>query len=477
MPYLDRHNRICGFLDIEENENSGKFYRRYFILDTPHNSLVWYMDNPQNLPEGADSVGSLKLSYISKYKRHLSTTSNSQTPDSTMAKTKELSKDTRNKIVDLHQAGKTESAIGKQLGVKKSTVGAIIRKWKTYKTTDNVPRSGAPRKISPRGVKMITRTVGEVSAKQKPKTEFCFVINALSRRYFLQANDALDLKDWVIALNKATKITVPKTPTLVTQSTDTVPVMSQAQSATRQAYKTEIVGGVVVHTPVQQNETDDVFTNEVAPHTTLRRCQSLRPNIVRSGYCVKQGNVRKSWKRRFFILDEQTVSYYKNETDKDPLRSIRLRDIQKVHECLVKSGDLLCRDNLFEIITNARTFYIQTDTPEEMNGWIKDIAAKIQDFRGPSKSYRSGCQAKPPLIKSISTAQSWQPWTPVPKKTSRSVDEELKESTFCSLPSLPDAQESSESRIRQRHHSQPQQSATDPHFAMDMDTHIRTSDV
>ncbi|KAK3565440.1 hypothetical protein QTP86_009696 [Hemibagrus guttatus] len=94
-----------------------------------------------------------------QYKRHLSTTSNSQTPNSSMAKTKELSKDTRNKIVDLHQAGKTESAIGKQLGVKKSTVGAIIRKWKTYKTTDNLPRSGAPRKISPRGVKMITRTL------------------------------------------------------------------------------------------------------------------------------------------------------------------------------------------------------------------------------------------------------------------------------------------------------------------------------
>ncbi len=79
-----------------------------------------------------------------------------------MAKTKELSKDTRNNIVDLHQAGKTESATGKQLGVKKSNVGAIIRKWKTYKTTDNLPRSGAPRKISPRGVKMITRTVSKI---------------------------------------------------------------------------------------------------------------------------------------------------------------------------------------------------------------------------------------------------------------------------------------------------------------------------
>ncbi|KAK3530759.1 hypothetical protein QTP70_000805 [Hemibagrus guttatus] len=110
------------------------------------------------------------------YKRHLSTTSNSQTPNSTMAKTKELSKDTRNKIVDLHQAGKTEPAIGKQLGVKKSTVGAIIRKWKTYKTTDNLPRSGDPRKISPRGVKMITRTVSK-----NPRTTRGDLVNDLQR--------------------------------------------------------------------------------------------------------------------------------------------------------------------------------------------------------------------------------------------------------------------------------------------------------
>ncbi|KAI4900077.1 hypothetical protein NFI96_019251 [Prochilodus magdalenae] len=95
---------------------------------------------------------------LGQYKRHLPTTSNTHTPNSTMVKTKELSEDTRNRIVDLHQAGKTESAIGKQLDVKKSTVGAIIRKWKTYKTTTNLPRSGAPRKISARGVKMITRT-------------------------------------------------------------------------------------------------------------------------------------------------------------------------------------------------------------------------------------------------------------------------------------------------------------------------------
>ncbi|KAK3575190.1 hypothetical protein QTP86_020914 [Hemibagrus guttatus] len=46
-----------------------------------------------------------------KKKKEKDFTADSQTPNSTMAKTKELSKDTRNKIVDLHQAGKTESAI------------------------------------------------------------------------------------------------------------------------------------------------------------------------------------------------------------------------------------------------------------------------------------------------------------------------------------------------------------------------------
>jgi len=86
-----------------------------------------------------------------------------------MAKTKELSKDTRKKTVDLHQAGKSESTIGKQLGVKKSTVGAIVRKWKTYKTTDNLPLSGAPCKISfcRRPYGLSRRGLGEYQMKPK----------------------------------------------------------------------------------------------------------------------------------------------------------------------------------------------------------------------------------------------------------------------------------------------------------------------
>ncbi len=72
-----------------------------------------------------------------------------------MGKTKARSKDTRDKIVEQHKAGMGYRTIGKQLGEKATTVGAIIRKWKKFKITVNLPRTGAPCKLSPRGVSMI----------------------------------------------------------------------------------------------------------------------------------------------------------------------------------------------------------------------------------------------------------------------------------------------------------------------------------
>ncbi|NWW97484.1 PKHA2 protein, partial [Caloenas nicobarica] len=416
MPYLDRQNRICGFLDIEENETCGKFLRRYFILDTQANCLLWYMDNPQNLAIGAGAVGSLQLTYISK--------------------------------------------------------------------------------------------VSIATPKQKPKTPFCFVINALSQRYFLQASDQKDLQDWVEALNRASKITVPKGGS-VSPATEIVkpPVVPQAQERKPQvAYKTEIIGGVVVHTPISinQNGGDGGEGSDVAAHPLLRRSQSYIPTsaakppagppVLKSGYCVKQGNVRKSWKRRFFVLDEFSISYYKCEQDKEPLRSILLKDVCKTHECLVKSGDLLMRDNLFEIITSSRTFYIQADSPEDMHSWIRAVTAAVQalrtrpremSFMRSSSLARAGGSAAPSpprqpeerraLSRAPSTS-SWQPWTPVPKQP---VPEELaaplRDSVF--LPAFPEHDAGTAPGKRLRHKSEPQHLKEKP-FAFDLDDEsIRTSDV
>ncbi len=82
-----------------------------------------------------------------------------------MAKTKELSKDVRDKTVDLHKTGVGYKTITKQLGEKVTTVGAIIHKWKKHKITVNLPSTGAPCKFSPCGVSVIMRTV-----RNQPRT-------------------------------------------------------------------------------------------------------------------------------------------------------------------------------------------------------------------------------------------------------------------------------------------------------------------
>lgn len=298
MPYVDRQNRICGFLDIEENENSGKFLRRYFILDTQQGSLVWFMDNPQNLPLGAECVGSLKLTYISK-------------------------------VSD--------------------------------------------------------------ATKLRPKAEFCFVINAGMRKFFLQANDQQDLVDWVNALNKATKITVPKLSDAQHNSEIQRSLPDVVGTKKQVSYRTDIIGGVPIVTQTQQEGGDGA---EKADREAMQRSLSQLPyflgrpsqehTVIKSGYCVKQGAVMRNWKRRYFLLEENSMSYFKSDLEKEPLRMIPLKEVHKVQEC--KQSDIMMRDNLFEVVTTSRTFYIQADSPEEMHSWIKAVSGAIVAQRGPGRS-------------------------------------------------------------------------------------------
>ncbi len=99
-------------------------------------------DGPKREPEGRSL-----LQYL--YKTHLSTEAINQSDSklSTTAKTKQRSKDVRDKIVDLHKAGIGYKTTAKQLGENVTTVSVIIRKWKKLKITVGLPRTMAPCKI------------------------------------------------------------------------------------------------------------------------------------------------------------------------------------------------------------------------------------------------------------------------------------------------------------------------------------------
>ncbi|KAL6477311.1 hypothetical protein MHYP_G00131460 [Metynnis hypsauchen] len=82
-----------------------------------------------------------------------------------MGKTKEHSKAIRDKIVEGHKAGKGCKTLSKELGLLVSTVGSVIRKWKAYGTTVNLPWPGQPFKVSSCAEARIVRMV-----KADPRT-------------------------------------------------------------------------------------------------------------------------------------------------------------------------------------------------------------------------------------------------------------------------------------------------------------------
>ncbi len=67
-----------------------------------------------------------------------------------MLRSKEIQEQMRNKIVDMYQSGKGYKAISKALGLQRTTVRAIIHKWRKLGTVVNLPRSERPTKITPR---------------------------------------------------------------------------------------------------------------------------------------------------------------------------------------------------------------------------------------------------------------------------------------------------------------------------------------
>ncbi len=79
-----------------------------------------------------------------------------------MARTKEISEDLRKRVVVAHQAGKCYKTIYKEFR-------QIVYKWRKFKTTVTLPRSGPPTKITLKARRVIVREVAKdlrVTSKQ-----------------------------------------------------------------------------------------------------------------------------------------------------------------------------------------------------------------------------------------------------------------------------------------------------------------------
>ena len=82
-------------------------------------------------------------------------------------KTKELSKQVRDKVVEKYRSGLGYKKISKTLNIPRSTIKSIIKKLKEYGTTTNLPREGRPPKLTDQARRALIR--GNKETKDNPE--------------------------------------------------------------------------------------------------------------------------------------------------------------------------------------------------------------------------------------------------------------------------------------------------------------------
>ncbi|XP_059791375.1 pleckstrin homology domain-containing family A member 5 isoform X3 [Balaenoptera ricei] len=142
------------------------------------------------------------------------------------------------------------------------------------------------------------------------------------------------------------------------------------------------------------NTTSDYAGHPVSPvgrtsraskkvHNFGKRSNSIKRNpnapVVRRGWLYKQDSTgMKLWKKRWFVLSDLCLFYYRDEKEEGILGSILLPSFQIA---MLTSEDHINRKYAFKAAhPNMRTYYFCTDTGKEMELWMKAMldAALVQ---------------------------------------------------------------------------------------------------
>ncbi|XP_036398423.1 pleckstrin homology domain-containing family H member 1 [Megalops cyprinoides] len=104
--------------------------------------------------------------------------------------------------------------------------------------------------------------------------------------------------------------------------------------------------------------------------TSSYSCESTGPGsgpetLEKSGYLLKMGSQVKAWKRRWFILRNGEILYYKSPSDviRKPQGQMELNS-----SCRIVRGE---GAQTFQLITEKKTFYLTADSPNILEEWIR----------------------------------------------------------------------------------------------------------
>ncbi|KAM3870478.1 pleckstrin homology domain-containing family A member 5 [Diretmus argenteus] len=124
-------------------------------------------------------------------------------------------------------------------------------------------------------------------------------------------------------------------------------------------------------------------------HNFGKRSNSIRRNptapVVKSNWLYKQDSTgMKLWKKRWFVLSDLCLFYYRDEKEEGILGSILLPSFRI---SMLSVDDHINRKYAFKAThPNMRTYYFCTDTAKEMESWMKAMTDAALVHSQPVKS-------------------------------------------------------------------------------------------
>ncbi|PKI31871.1 pleckstrin homology domain-containing protein 1-like [Punica granatum] len=99
-------------------------------------------------------------------------------------------------------------------------------------------------------------------------------------------------------------------------------------------------------------------------------------NPERAGWLTKQGDYIKTWRRRWFVLKQGKLLWFK---DPKVTRFSAPRGVIPVSNCLTVKGaeDVLNKPFAFEVSTSQDTMYFIADSEKEKEDWINSVGRSI----------------------------------------------------------------------------------------------------
>uniref|UniRef100_A0A3Q2YXR6 Pleckstrin homology domain containing, family A member 5 n=1 Tax=Hippocampus comes TaxID=109280 RepID=A0A3Q2YXR6_HIPCM len=129
-------------------------------------------------------------------------------------------------------------------------------------------------------------------------------------------------------------------------------------------------------------------------HNFGKRSNSIKRNInapvVKSSWLYKQDSTgMKLWKKRWFVLSDMCLFYYRDEKEDSILGSILLPSF---HISMLSVDDHISRKYAFKAThPNMRTYYFCTDTAKEMEAWMKVMTDAALVHGGAVKNSAGKC--------------------------------------------------------------------------------------